>query len=70
MRNECQRRKIFCQKSRGYVKIGIGSQYGLAKISPHIVKRKSLISKDFFFPWQWEFQQMSRSYRHFRIKCA
>jgi hypothetical protein len=25
--------KIFCQKSRGYVKIGIGSQYGLAKIS-------------------------------------
>jgi hypothetical protein len=25
--------KIICQKSRGYVKIGIGSQYGLAKIS-------------------------------------
>ena len=24
---------IFCQKSRGYAKIGIGSQYGLAKIS-------------------------------------
>jgi len=23
----------FCQKSRGYAKIGIGSQYGLAKIS-------------------------------------
>ena len=38
-------------------------------LTPHIVKRKSLISKDFFLPWQWEFQQMSRSYRHFRIKC-
>ncbi len=25
--------KIFRQKSRGYAKIGIGSQYGLAKIS-------------------------------------
>ena len=25
--------KIFCQKSREYAKIGIGSQYGLAKIS-------------------------------------
>ena len=25
--------KIFCPKTRGYVKIGIGSQYGLAKIS-------------------------------------
>ena len=25
--------KIFCQKSRGYVRIGIGSQYGFAKIS-------------------------------------
>ena len=25
--------KTFCQKSRGYVKIGVGSQYGLAKIS-------------------------------------
>jgi hypothetical protein len=25
--------EIFCQKSRGYAKIGIGSQYGLAKIS-------------------------------------
>jgi hypothetical protein len=39
-------------------------------LSPHIVKRKSLIPKDFFLPVQWEFQQMSRSYRHFRIKCV
>ena len=29
--------KGFCQKSRGYVKIGIGSQYGLAKISFEIL---------------------------------
>jgi hypothetical protein len=27
----------FCPKSRGYAKIGIGSQYGLAKISFEIV---------------------------------
>jgi hypothetical protein len=46
------------------------SGYLLVKISPHIVKRKSLIPKDFFLPWQWEFQQKSRSYRHFRIKCV
>ncbi|MCR4752122.1 MAG: hypothetical protein K5852_07485, partial [Eubacterium sp.] len=35
--DECQRLKIFCPKSRGYVKIGIDSQYGLAKISFEIV---------------------------------
>ena len=29
--------KIFCQKSREYAKIGIGSQYGLAKISFEIL---------------------------------
>ena len=29
--------KVFCQRSRGYAKIGIGSQYGLAKISFEIV---------------------------------
>ena len=54
---------IDCAMKHGY------SEFDRSDLTPHIVKRKSLIPKDFFLPWQWEFQQMSRSYRHFRIKC-
>ncbi len=31
--DECQRRKYSAKETGGYVKIGIGSRYGLAKIS-------------------------------------